>query len=164
MNQPVSRICENVLFVALLAAVLGWAAVSVAADQATASTPLLRSRQRRARAIRDPLEGHSEACADHHHDHQINRPRSAALGTQRSAGSMAAPGDMVWTRSAGSPGHQLISRTSIAPNPPVIDKLAQRRAHARGPAAALRDRMTGSAQSTESVKPSSPVTATARCM
>jgi hypothetical protein len=38
MNQPVSRISENVLFVALLAAVIGWAAVSVAVDQATAST------------------------------------------------------------------------------------------------------------------------------
>jgi hypothetical protein len=38
MNQSLSRVSENVLFAALLAAVIGWAAVSVAADQPTAST------------------------------------------------------------------------------------------------------------------------------
>jgi hypothetical protein len=38
MNKPYSRISENVLFAALLAAVIGWTAVSVAADQPAAST------------------------------------------------------------------------------------------------------------------------------
>jgi len=38
MNQSLSRVSENVLFAALLAAVIGWTAVSVAADQPTAST------------------------------------------------------------------------------------------------------------------------------
>ena len=37
MNKPYSRISENVLFAALLAAVIGWTAVSVAADQPAAS-------------------------------------------------------------------------------------------------------------------------------
>jgi len=38
MNQPYSRISENVLFAALVAAVIGWAAFSVAADQQAASS------------------------------------------------------------------------------------------------------------------------------
>jgi hypothetical protein len=39
MNQPYSRISENVLFAALLAAVIGWTAVSVVTDQPAASSP-----------------------------------------------------------------------------------------------------------------------------
>jgi hypothetical protein len=38
MNVPYTRISENVLFAALLAAVIGWTAVSLAADQPPAST------------------------------------------------------------------------------------------------------------------------------
>jgi hypothetical protein len=38
MNKPYSRISENVLFAALLAAVIGWTAISVVADQPAAST------------------------------------------------------------------------------------------------------------------------------
>jgi xanthine/uracil/vitamin C permease (AzgA family) len=39
MNQPYSRISENVLFATLLAAVIGWTAVSVVTDQPAASSP-----------------------------------------------------------------------------------------------------------------------------
>jgi hypothetical protein len=38
MNKPTSRISENVLFAALIAAVIGWAAVSVATERPAAST------------------------------------------------------------------------------------------------------------------------------
>ena len=37
MNKPYGRITENVLFAALLAAAIGWTAVSLAADQPAAS-------------------------------------------------------------------------------------------------------------------------------
>lgn len=40
MNKPYSRISENVLFAALLVAVIGWTAASLAADQpAAAASP-----------------------------------------------------------------------------------------------------------------------------
>jgi len=38
INVPYTRISENVLFAALLATVVGWTAVSLAADQPAAST------------------------------------------------------------------------------------------------------------------------------
>jgi len=38
MNKPYNRISENVLFAALLAAVIGWTAISVVADRPAAST------------------------------------------------------------------------------------------------------------------------------
>jgi len=39
MNQPFSRISENVLFIALLAAAIGSSAMSLATAQPTAPTP-----------------------------------------------------------------------------------------------------------------------------
>ena len=39
MNQPYNRISENILFTTLLAAVIGWVAVSVATDYQTAPVP-----------------------------------------------------------------------------------------------------------------------------
>jgi hypothetical protein len=38
MNKPTSRVSENLLFAALLAAVIGWAAASVATERPAAPT------------------------------------------------------------------------------------------------------------------------------